>query len=76
MDKFLISLIISLLFFVVKIIERNSSSEPSPVKYLVRDTIIVYLCSACTLFMVDKFSNYKTNIDKTDPVVYTNNPDF
>lgn len=84
MNSLVIALIISVLFLVVKLIERQYSDEKVAVKKLVRDAIVVYLSSVFVLYgssyynvLYAKFKGTDISAGGTgDPVVFTDNPEF
>jgi hypothetical protein len=76
--SFMISLIISILFFVIKFFERKYmmkyEDEPKPFKYIIRDTFVVYFSSFIGLFIIEQINgNVET---KSHTIAYTNQPDF
>ncbi len=77
MEPFLIALIITLCFLVIKIIERRFTSdknEPSPIRSIIIDTILVYVCSVGGLYIVQKYEGLYKTISGGDPEVFTDNP--
>tara|TARA_B100000073_G_C23716311_1_gene566073 strand:+ start:913 stop:1110 length:198 start_codon:yes stop_codon:yes gene_type:complete len=64
------------LFFISKIIERNYSEDPSPIKYIFRDSIIVYLSSALTLYGFEQYKTFLLPKEGLEPIVLTDNPPF
>ena len=73
------ALIVSVVFFIVKFIEmRFIDKEPKPLKFLVRDTLVVYfsvICGNFVLEQVEPMLNDGTEISKITPV-FTDNPGF
>ena len=73
---FLVAGIIAVVFLIVKFIEmRFIEKENKPLKLLVRDTILVYICSIMGLFIIDQL-NPVINVDNVAPAVFTDNPTF
>ena len=70
---------ISVIFFIVKFIEmRFVDKESIPLKYLIRDTIVVFFSVLAGLFILDQL---KPGIDEnithvSNPAVFTDNPGF
>ena len=76
---YIIAGIISTVFFIVKFIEmRFVDKESKPLKYLLRDTLLVYFSVIAGSFIIDQLkpvmNDTVTNI--TTPVVFTDNPGF
>lgn len=77
MSPFVIALIISVIVLIVKLVERYYAVDPTPVKILVRDAIVVYLSSVCTLYGTQYYmSTFGENASIAEPPVFTDNPDF
>jgi len=77
---FVIAGIISVIFFIVKFIEmRFVDKESKPLKFLIRDSLLVYFSVIAGNFIVDQL---KPVIDEggeavvTNPAVFTDNPGF
>ena len=75
---FLIAGVISVIFLIAKFLEmRYIDKEPKPLKYLIRDTLLVYLSVVTGKFLV-----YQLNpiINETAapviPIAFTDNPPF
>jgi hypothetical protein len=49
--------------------------ENKPVKILLRDTLIVYIAVICGTFVIDQVGSL-SDIVKTSPNVFINEPDF
>lgn len=81
-NMFLIAGIISVIYFIGKFLEmRYLEEEPLPPKYLIRDTLLVYVSVVGGLFVADQLKpmlgggNTATNV----PVVqlaFTDDPSF
>ena len=73
---FLISGVISVIFLIMKFIEmRFIEKENKPLKLLIRDAILVYVCALTGLFTVDQL-NPVINTEGVSPAVFTDNPTF
>ena len=78
-NVYLIAGTISVIFFIVKFIEmRFVDKESVPLKYLVRDTVVVFFSVLAGLFVLDQL---KPVIDEnltqvSNPAVFTDNPGF
>ena len=76
---YIIAGIISTVFFIVKFIEmRFVDKESKPLKYLLRDTLLVYFSVIAGSFIVDQLKPVMddTVTKITTPVVFTDNPGF
>jgi hypothetical protein len=76
---FLIAGIISFIFFIAKLLEmRYVDKESKPLKLLIRDSLIVYMCVVFGDFIVDQVSSNTTDIISTQKVaaVFTDDPTF
>jgi hypothetical protein len=80
MNTFIVAGIISFVFFIAKFIEmRFVEKENKPLKFLIRDSLIVYISVVIGGFVVDQLkpviqeggSNVVSN-----PAVFTDNPGF
>jgi hypothetical protein len=73
---FLIAGIIAFIFLVAKFIEmRFIEKENKPLKLLVRDTILVYICVLMGLFTYEQL-NPIIEGPVSSPAVFTDNPVF
>lgn len=75
---FLIAGIISVIFLIAKFLEmRYIDKEPKPLKYLIRDTLLVYLSVITGKFVVDQLNPiiHETSTPVT-PIAFTDNPPF
>lgn len=79
---------ISLLFFLAKFLEmKYINKEVKPLKFMIRDTLIVFVASLCSIFLYGKFqtpiqefmnvvTNTKTIPKEIHPEIFTDNPGF
>ena len=73
---FLAAGIIAIIFLIVKFVEmRFVEKENKPLKLLIRDTILVYLCSVSGFFIMDQLKPV-INVENVSPAVFTDNPTF
>ena len=75
---FLIAGIISIIFLIAKFLEmRYIDKEPKPLKYLIRDTLLVYLSVVTGKFVVDQLNPiiHETTAPVI-PIAFTDNPPF
>jgi len=76
---FMFALIVSIVFFIVKFIEmRFLDKEPKPLKFIVRDTLVVYFSVVFGNFILEQVEpmlNDGAEISKITPV-FTDNPGF
>jgi hypothetical protein len=75
---FLVAGIISVIFFIAKFLEmRYVDKEPKPLKFLIRDSLLVYVSVVLGSFIVEQL---KPVINETDipsaPLAFTDNPPF
>lgn len=75
---FLIAGLISFIFFIVKFLEmRYVEKESKPLKYLIRDSLVVYVSSVIGFFILEQLTPMVENVSKmSHPVVFTDNPSF
>lgn len=75
---FLIAGIISVIFFISKFLEmRYIDGEPKPLKFLIRDSLLVYVSIVVGIFVMEQLKPVinETGIHKT-PLAFTDNPSF
>jgi len=74
-NKFFISTIISIIYFIAKFIDmRYISKNDIPLKSLVKDTILVFVSSAIAYFIIEQIGDV---IVLNNPVsAFTGAPDF
>jgi len=75
---FLVAGIISIIYFIAKFLEmRYVDNEPKPLKFLIRDSLLVYVSVVCGSFIMDQL---KPVINETEiptaPLAFTDNPPF
>jgi hypothetical protein len=77
---FVIAGIISVIFFIVKFIEmRFVDKESKPLKFLIRDSLLVYFSVIAGNFIVDQLKPVIQEGGEavvTNPAVFTDNPGF
>ncbi len=75
---FLVSGIISVIFFIAKFLEmRYIDNEPKPLKILLRDSLLVYISVICGSFILDQLNPViNETIIPTEPLAFTDNPPF
>ena len=80
---FLVAGIISVIFFIAKFLEmRYVDEEPKPLKVLIQDSLLVYVCVIIGDFIVDQLNPIiEENITNPmtsggAPMVFTDNPPF
>ena len=75
---FLIAAIISIVFFIVKFIEmRFIEKENKPLKYLIRDSLLVYFSVITGNFVIEQIQPMMDGgTVNNSPVVFTDNPNF
>ena len=73
---FVVGCVISTVFFLAKFLEmRFSIEEPRPVKYLMRDTVVVYASCIIGYYLLLQFQS-EVSSDSAHIEVFTDNPGF
>ena len=73
---FVTAAVISIIFFIAKFIEmRFIEKENKPLKLLIRDSLLVYVCIISGFFILDQLNPMLQNGGE-NPVVFTDNPEF
>ena len=75
---FLIAAIISIIFFIIKFIEmRFIEKENKPLKYLIRDSLLVYFSVIIGYFVIEQIKPLTEEVNfNAQPEVFTDNPNF
>jgi hypothetical protein len=75
---FLAAGIISVIFFISKFLEMQYvDKEPKPLKFLIRDSLLVYISSVLGWFVLDQLKPVINEIDvNTTPLAFTDNAPF
>ena len=75
---FIISAVISIIYFIIRFVEmRFVEKENKPLKFLVRDSLLVYFSVVCGTFIIDQLKPViQDGGDKIAPAVFTDNPGF
>ena len=75
---FISALVISIVYILFKFLEmRFIYKENKPVKFLIRDTLIVYVCvTVGTLILQQINPILETSILNVAPTAFTDNPNF
>jgi len=74
---FVIAAIISILFFIAKFIEmRFIEKENKPMKFLIRDSLIVYISSVLGYFILQQLNPILHSGNSEITQVFTDNPQF
>lgn len=75
---FLIAGIISIIFFIFKFIEmRFIEKESKPLKFLIRDSLLVYFSVVIGHFVIDQIKPLAEQVSSSgQPIVFTDNPSF
>lgn len=73
---FINSAFISIIFLIMKFFEmRIVEKENKPLKFLVRDTLLVYFSVLTWYFLSNQF-NAIVQSNKNSPEIFTDNPNF
>lgn len=75
---FLVAGIISVIFFIGKFLEmRYVDKEPKPLKFLVRDSLLVYISVVTGNFVLEQLNPVIHEMEiPSDPIAFTDNPPF
>jgi hypothetical protein len=75
---FLVAGIISVVYFIAKFLEmRYIDQEPKPLKFLIRDSLLVYVSVVIGSFIIDQLKPIiNDNEIPSTPLVFTDNPPF
>jgi len=76
---FIVAGIIAVVFLIVKFIEmRFVDKESNPLKFLIRDALLVYFSVVSGSFIIDQVSPVMQEVGEniTNPAVFTDNPGF
>ena len=75
---FLVAGIISVIFFIAKFLEmRYIDNETKPLKYLIRDALVVYVSVVSGNFIIEQLKPVINEIDiPSAPLAFTDNPPF
>ena len=75
---FIVAGIISVIFFLAKFLEmRYIDGEPKPLKFLIRDTLLVYVSVVLGGFISDQLKPVINEIELPNaPLAFTDNPPF
>lgn len=75
---FLVSGIISVIFFIAKFLEmRYVDNDPKPLKMLVRDSLLVYISVVFGCFILDQLTPViNESVIPVEPLAFTDNPPF
>ena len=73
---FLLATIISVTYFIAKFIEmRFIEKENKPLKFLIRDSLLVYFSVIISNFVINQINPVVNSVQKITPV-FTDNPGF
>jgi O-antigen/teichoic acid export membrane protein len=73
---FVVAAVISIFFFIAKFIEmRFIEKENKPMKYLIRDSLIVYISAVLSYFILQQLNPIIHATSENTPV-FTDNPEF
>jgi hypothetical protein len=75
---FIVGAVISIVFFIVKFIEmRFIEKENKPLKYLTRDSLLVYFSTICGHFIIGQVSQGIEKLEGgSSTPVFIDNPSF
>jgi hypothetical protein len=75
---FFVAAIMSLIFFIIKFLEmRYVDKEPKPLKFLIRDSLVVYFSVVIGNFILGQVEPaINETIVPTMPMAFTDNPPF
>ena len=74
---FVVAAVISITFFLVKFFEmRYVEKESKPLKFLIRDALLVYFSVICANFIIEQINPIMKAGGKHVTPVFTDNPAF
>lgn len=75
---FVVSAVISIIYFIIRFVEmRFVEKENKPLKFLVRDSLLVYFSVILGTFIIDQLKPViQDGGDKITPAVFNDNPGF
>jgi hypothetical protein len=75
---FFVAAIMSVIFFIIKFLEmRYVDKEPKPLKFLIRDSLVVYFSVVIGNFILGQVEPaIKETIASGTPMAFTDNPPF
>lgn len=76
---FFTAAIISVIYFIAKFLEmRYVDDEPKPLKFLVRDSLLVYVSVIAGHFIITQLQPviHENIITTSNPIAFTDNPPF
>jgi hypothetical protein len=79
---FLVAGIISVIFLIFKFLEMryiniDNDNEPKPLKFLIRDSLLVYVSVVIGSFLLDQLNPVMNEIVVSEvPLAFTDNPPF
>jgi hypothetical protein len=73
---FILAGVISVVFFIAKFVEmRFSEDEPKPIKLMLRDTLLVYVCTVVGYYLLEQIKPFQGNVAQTTQI-FMDNPEF
>lgn len=77
MNTYLLAAIVSVLYALIRFLEmRFVLKETKPLKFILRDAIIVYLTVMLGVFIVSQLENNMPNMSSAKPEVHIGEADF
>jgi heme/copper-type cytochrome/quinol oxidase subunit 4 len=77
MNTYLLAAIVSVLYGLIRFLEmRFVLKETKPLKFILRDAIIVYLTVMLGVFIVSQLENNMPNMSSAKPEVHIGEADF
>ena len=74
---FIIATAVSIIFLIAKFIEmRFIEKENKPLKFLIRDTLVVYFSVVIGYFIINQINPIIEGGTISSPTVFTDNPEF
>jgi hypothetical protein len=75
---FFVAGFISIIFFIAKFLEmRYIDKETKPLKFIIRDTLVVFVCVVAGNFVIEQVSPVVNEIvPELSTVAFTDNPPF
>lgn len=74
---FLLAGVISVIFCIAKFVEmRFSEEESKPLKLMLRDALLVYMCVVVGFYLLEQIKPFPGNVGGQSTQVFMDNPEF
>ncbi len=74
---FLLAGVISVVFCIAKFVEmRFSEDESKPLKLILRDALLVYVCVIAGYYLLEQIKPFQGNVGGQSTQIFMDNPEF